>query len=71
LDPAITQDKNIIENFRLSEEFLKNNNIQKYSILDMKFHNLLADISIDYRLKDIVNAERKHEHMQKMLKLRF
>ena len=55
LDLAITQDKNIIENFRLSEECLKNNDIQKYSILDMKFHNLLADISGNQRLKNTLD----------------
>jgi len=55
LDLAITQDKNIIENFRLSEECLKNNDIQKYSILDMEFHNLLADMSGNYRLKNTLD----------------
>ena len=55
LELAITQDKNIIENFRLSEECLKNNDIQKYSILDMKFHNLLADMSGNYRLKNTLD----------------
>ena len=55
LNPAIAQDKNIIENFRLSEECLENNNIQKYSILDMKFHNILADMSGNYRLKNTLD----------------
>jgi DNA-binding GntR family transcriptional regulator len=55
LDSPITQDKNIIENFRLSEECLKNNDIQKYSILDMEFHNLLADMSGNYRLKNTLD----------------
>ena len=55
LDLAITQDKNIIENFRLSEECLKNNDIQKYSILDMEFHHLLVDMSGNYRLKSMLD----------------
>ena len=55
LDLAITQDKNIIENFRLSEKCLKNNDIQKYSILDVGFHNLLADMSGNYRLKNTLD----------------
>ena len=55
LDLTLTQDKNIIENFRLSEECLKNNDIQKYSILDVEFHNLLADMSGNGRLKSMLN----------------
>lgn len=55
LELAIIQDKNIIENFRLSEECLKNNDIQEYSILDMEFHNLLADMSGNCRLKSMLN----------------
>jgi DNA-binding GntR family transcriptional regulator len=55
LELTIIQDKNIIENFRLSEECLKNNDIQKYSILDMEFHHLLADMSGNYRLKSMLD----------------
>jgi len=55
LDLAIAQDKNIIKNFRLSEECLKNNDIQKYSILDVQFHNLLADMSGNQRLKSMLD----------------
>jgi DNA-binding GntR family transcriptional regulator len=55
LDLTPTQDEDIIKNFRLSEECLKNNDIQKYSILDMEFHNLLADMSGNCRLKSMLN----------------
>jgi len=55
LDLTLTQDEGIIRNFRLSEECLKNNDIQKYSILDMEFHNLLADMSGNGRLKSMLN----------------
>jgi len=55
LDLTLTQDEDIIKNFRLSEECLKNNDIQKYSILDMEFHNLLADMSGNCRLKSMLN----------------
>jgi DNA-binding GntR family transcriptional regulator len=55
LDLTLTQDEDIIKNFRLSEECLKNNDIQKYSILDMEFHNLLADMSGNCRLKNTLN----------------
>jgi DNA-binding GntR family transcriptional regulator len=55
LDLTTTQDEDIIKNFRLSEECLKNNDIQKYSILDMEFHNLLADMSGNGRLKSMLN----------------
>lgn len=55
LDLTLTQDEDIIKNFKLSEECLKNNDIQKYSILDMEFHNLLADMSGNGRLKSMLN----------------
>jgi DNA-binding GntR family transcriptional regulator len=55
LDLTLSQDEDIIKNFRLSEECLKNNDIQKYSILDMEFHNLLADMSGNGRLKSMLN----------------
>jgi DNA-binding GntR family transcriptional regulator len=55
LDLTLTQDEDIIKNFRLSEECLKNNDIQKYSILDVEFHNLLADMSGNGRLKSMLN----------------
>jgi DNA-binding GntR family transcriptional regulator len=55
LDLTLTQDEDIIKNFRLSEECIKNNDIQKYSILDMEFHNLLADMSGNGRLKSMLN----------------
>jgi len=54
-DIFILKEEKIIQNIKLSEECLVDNNIQSYSILDMEFHRLLADMSMNLRLKNLLD----------------
>lgn len=50
----IFKEKDILKNIELSEKCLIENDIQKYSVLDMDFHKLLANICINEKLRNLL-----------------